>query len=227
MAKAREIVKRAVSKAKKTILGHQKTAAEFWNKRYDTDEFVYTLTPNMFVIEFLADLKPGTVIDVAGGEGRNSLYLAERGHTCENVDVSQVGLNKWLKIAKERGVADRALANCASGVDFKAKLAPADLGLIAYLQVEKHILDKSIANTAKQLKPGAMLFGVWHARENLIDGFGGPQDPKVLPTASELRETCEKLGLSVEVCENRDGLVQTKEGYKPSIVVVLKAFTAN
>ena len=203
------------------------TPAQYWNKKYDTDEFVYTLTPNMFVIEFLGDLAPGTMIDVAGGEGRNSLYLAEKGWTCENVDVSQVGLNKWMRIATERGVSDRALANCSSATNFKAKLAPVDLGLIGYLQVEKSILDKSIANTASQLKPGGMLFGVWHARENLIDGFGGPQDPKVLPTASELRETCERLGLRVETCENRDGLVQTKEGYKPSIVVVLKAFKAN
>ncbi|MFM6980444.1 MAG: class I SAM-dependent methyltransferase [Micrococcales bacterium] len=199
--------------------------AEFWDRRYNTDEFVYTLTPNMFVIEFLGDLKPGKVIDVAGGEGRNSLYLAEKGWTAENVDVSLVGLNKWLKIAEERGVKDRALANLSSGTDFKAKLAPADLGMIAYLQAEKKIIDASIANTAKQLKPGGMLFGVWHCRENLKDGYGGPQDPKVLPTAAELRETCEKLGLDVKVCENRDGLVQTKEGYKPSLVVVLQAYT--
>lgn len=199
--------------------------SQYWDKKYDTDEFVYTLTPNMFVIEFLGELTPGKVIDVAGGEGRNSLYLAEKGWTAENIDVSQIGLNKWLKIAKERGVADRALANLASGTDFKAKVAPADLGMIAYLQVEKKILDAAIANTARQLKPGAMLFGVWHCRENLKDGYGGPQDPKVLPTASELRATCEKLGLKVAVCETRDGLVQTKDGYKPSLVVVLQAYT--
>lgn len=220
-----EILQKLARKFRRELT-HTSNPAEFWNKRYDTEEFVYTLIPNMFVVEFLSDLPAGKVIDVAGGEGRNSLYLAERGHTCENVDVSQVGLTKWLKIAAERGVSDRALANCASGTNFVAKLAPADLGLIAYLQVEKSILDKSIENTARQLKPGAMLFGVWHARENLIDGFGGPQDPKVLPTASELRTTCERLGMRVEVCENRDGLVQTKEGNKPSIVVVLKAFTA-
>jgi SAM-dependent methyltransferase len=199
--------------------------SQYWDKKYDTEEYVYTLTPNMFVIEFLGELTPGTVIDVAGGEGRNSLYLAEKGWTAENIDVSQIGLNKWLKIANERGVADRALATRASGTDFKAKLAPADLAMIAYLQVEKKILDAAIANTARQLKPGAMLFGVWHCRENLKAGYGGPQDPKVLPTATELRATCEKLGLKVAVCETRNGLVQTKEGYKPSLVVVLQAYT--
>ena len=97
--------------------------------------------------------------------------------------------------------------------------------MIAYLQVEKKILDAAIANTARQLKPGAMLFGVWHCRENLKAGYGGPQDPKVLPTDTELRAACEKLGLKVAVCETRNGLVQTKEGYKPSLVVVLQAYT--
>lgn len=220
MANLFEMLKNVLRRAKP-----KPTPAEFWDKRYSTDDFVYTLTPNMFVIEFLGELAPGKVIDVAGGEGRNSLYLAEKGWIAENVDVSKVGLDKWLKIAKERGVADRALANNAGGESFKAKLAPADLGLIGYLQVEKKILDAAIANTAAQLKPGGMLFGVWHCRENLKDGYGGPQDPKVLPTAPELLETCKKLGLEVKVCENREGLVQTKEGYKPSLVVVLQAFT--
>ena len=30
-------------------------------------------------------------------------------------------------------------------------------------------------------------------------------------------------GLEVDVCENRDGQIQTKDGLKPSVTVVLKA----
>ena len=197
--------------------------AQYWDARYSTDDFVWTLKPNMFVMEFCEKFVPGKVLDVAGGEGRNALWFAERGWQAENIDFSQVGLDKWQKVAAEKGFADRAFSTCASATDFKAKLAPADLGVIAYLQVERKIIDEAIENTVSQLKPGATLFGVWHARENLKDGFGGPQDPDVLPTAAELKETCAKLGLNVLVCENRDGLVQTKDGYKPSIVVVLEA----
>lgn len=65
--------------------------------------------------------------------------------------------------------------------------------------------------------------GVWHARENLETGFGGPQDPEVLPTANELREFLAQYPLDIEFLGNRDGQVQTKDGLKPSTTLVLLA----
>ena len=74
-----------------------------------------------------------------------------------------------------------------------------------------------------QLKPGANLVGVWHARENLGVGFGGPQDPQVLPSVETMTKICEQLPVTVKRLELRDGQVQTKDGLKPSITLVLSA----
>ena len=61
------------------------TSREYWNKKYDTDEYVYTTVVNRFVKEYCEGLKPGKMIDLAGGEGRNSVYFAELGWQVENI----------------------------------------------------------------------------------------------------------------------------------------------
>ena len=199
------------------------TTAEYWNAKFAVPEFIYTTTANQFVVALASELTPGTAIDLAGGEGRNTVWLAEQGWRAENVDIAQAGLDKTRQLAQDRGVTERVLTTLGSGPSFKAQLAPADLGVIAYLQAPRGIVAESIANLASQLKPGGHLIGVWHALENLTEGFGGPRDPEILPTAPDIVAVCEANGLTVETCENRDGKIQTKEGLKPSITLVLRA----
>ena len=204
-------------------LGIQVRPSAYWDEKYATETFIYTKVANRFIVEFCEPLKPGTAIDLAGGEGRNTVWLAERGWRVENVDISKLGLKKCMEFATERGVAELVSTLCASGEHFVSALAPADLGIIPYLQVPRVLLEASMRNLVSQLKPGGYLVGVGHSLDNLNGGFGGPQDPLVLPSVQSLKEICSKLPLEVEVCENRDGQVQTKDGLKPSITVVLKA----
>jgi SAM-dependent methyltransferase len=207
-----------LSPAKKSI-----TSSEYWNSKYQTEEFIYTKTANRFVIELCESLAPGTAIDLAGGEGRNTVWLAEHGWRVENVDISAVGLAKCNQFAIERGVGNKVSTLEASGADFVSTLAPADLGIVPYLQVEQTLLERSLSNLVSQLKSGGHLVGVWHALENLDGGFGGPQDPKVLPSLQGMRDMCARLPLEVISCELRDGQVQTRDGLKPSTTLVLFA----
>ena len=199
------------------------TAPGYWDAKYSTEEFIYTTTANRFVVELCSGLTPGKAIDLAGGEGRNTVWLAEQGWRVENVDISEVGLAKCEAFAAERGVSERVSTLCASGADFKSSLAPVDLGIVPYLQVPAALLNASLKNLISQLKPGGYLVGVWHALENLDGGFGGPQNPDVLPSVASMKQFCESMPLDVEVCELREGQVQTKEGLKPSITLILKA----
>ena len=198
-------------------------APSYWNAKYSTDEFIYTKTANRFVIELCEGLTPGLAIDLAGGEGRNTVWLAEQGWRVENVDISEVGLAKCEAFAAERGVSERVSTLCASGADFRSTLAPVDLGIVPYLQVPASLLNASLKNLISQIKPGGYLVGVWHARENLDGGFGGPQNPDVLPSLASMKQFCESMPLETQVCELREGQVQTKDGLKPSITLILKA----
>ena len=211
------------SRAKGKLKPATVVAPNYWDAKYSTDEFIYTKTANRFVVELCSNLTPGKAIDLAGGEGRHTIWLAEQGWHVENIDISSVGLTKCQAFASERGVSQRVTTLCASGVDFKSTLAPVDLGIVPYLQVPEALLNASLANLISQIKPGGHLIGVWHARENLNGGFGGPQNPDVLPSVASMKEFCESMPIEVEVCELREGQVQTKDGLKPSITLILKA----
>ena len=195
----------------------------FWNDKYSAAEYVYTKDVNRFVKEHLIDLAPGKMIDLAGGEGRNTVFFANLGWQAENIDISSVGLEKCRLLAVENGVSDKVFLTESSALDFESKLAPVDLGVIAYLQIPGAELETAVARLVEKIKPGGVFFGVWHALENLKDGFGGPQNPDVLPSVESMSKLLASLPLEVEFVTNRDGQVQTKEGLKPSITLTAKA----
>jgi SAM-dependent methyltransferase len=195
----------------------------FWDSKYSVDEYVYTKDVNRFVQEHLSDLSPGKMIDLAGGEGRNTVFFAERGWQAENIDLSSVGLEKCQKLAAEKNVLDRVFTTNASALDFVSQLGPVDLGVCAYLQIPQAELTIAITRLVENIKPGGVFFGVWHALENLKDGFGGPQNPEVLPSETSMTALLSSLPLEITFVANRDGQVQTKEGLKPSITLTAMA----
>ena len=195
----------------------------FWDSKYSVDEYVYTKDVNRFVKESCSDLAPGKMIDLAGGEGRNTVFFAEKGWQAENIDLSAVGLVKCEKLAKERDVQELVFTTNASALDFESKLAPVDLGVVAYLQIPQSDLAVAISRLVENIKPGGVFFGVWHALENLMDGFGGPQNPDFLPSEESMTALLASLPLEIKFVTNRDGQVQTKEGLKPSITLTAMA----
>src|ERR1700760_3599220 len=74
-----------------------------WDERYAGPELVWGSGPNCFVAEELATLPPGRAIDPGTGEGRNAIWLAERGFTVTAVDFSRVGLARAAGLAGARG----------------------------------------------------------------------------------------------------------------------------
>ncbi len=197
--------------------------SNYWDDKYSTEDYVYTKLENRFVVEYCQDLEGTTAIDLAGGEGRNSVYLAKRGWQVENIDFSQVALDKYLKFAQEERVLDKCSLTCSSALEFNPKTTPVDLGVIAYLQINQPDLKTAILRLVSNIKPGGHLFGVWHSRDNLTGGFGGPRDPEVLPDVATITEALEGSNLEIKVLMNRDGQIQTREGLKPSVTLVLLA----
>ena len=57
-----------------------------------------------FLVEEVVGLAPGRALDLACGEGRNALWLAERGWQVTAVDFSAVGLAKAQRLASERAL---------------------------------------------------------------------------------------------------------------------------
>jgi SAM-dependent methyltransferase len=57
---------------------------------------------NLWVAATTADLPTALVLDLAAGEGRNAIWLAERGWHAVAVDFSTVALERATRIAAER-----------------------------------------------------------------------------------------------------------------------------
>jgi len=198
--------------------------AREWDDRYATVESVWSPQPNTFVEEYLSALPAGRMVDVAGGEGRHALWFAQRGWEAENLDFSRVAVSKSLERAAELNLGNRFhghVAEANSSQDFL--LAPADLVVIAYLQIPDPELAAAIVNAGRQLVAGGTLFGVWHARENLKDGVGGPQDADVLPTIKELTDAFTAANLIVSEIDLRTRDVSHNGVSREAIDVVVMA----
>jgi SAM-dependent methyltransferase len=198
-----------------------------WDKRYAAAETVWSLTPNQFVVEYLSDLPAGSMIDLAGGEGRNALWFATRGWKAENADFSGVALQKYTERAAAEGLSEQCIATQVDATNATPfALAPVDLGIIIYLQIEAEGLAAAIASLGAAIKPGGTFFGVWHARENLDGGFGGPQRPEWLPTKDELRTALDASGIPGATIELRNREVNVEGGTRTAIDVIAHAIKA-
>ncbi|HEY7853781.1 MAG TPA: class I SAM-dependent methyltransferase [Aquiluna sp.] len=194
--------------------------ASSWDARYASQELVWSLEPNQFVVEHLEHLAPSKMIDLAGGEGRNALWFASRGWQAENVEISQVALDKFLKRAEHTGLGDNCFATHGDALSAKFELQ-ADLLVIAYLQLPAASLYEALDNACDQLAPGATVFGVWHAKRNLTEGFGGPPMPEVLPTPEELEIWAKQNLVNHEVFEV-ERIVEKDGAKQVAIDVILK-----
>ena len=159
-----------------------------WDERYSGTEFEWTTRPNQFVAAELADLPPGRALDLAAGEGRNAVWLAERGWRVTAVDFSRVGLEKGRKLSAARGVDEAQVDWIVADLrDYEPERGAYDLALVAYLQVGPSLRAAVLARAAAALAPGGTVFVVGHDLTNLTEGAGGPQDADVLYTPEAVR----------------------------------------
>ena len=76
----------------------------FWDQKYDMPDYKYGKQANRFLQEQQERLRPASTVLLPGdGEGRNSVWLAEQGHSVTAVDSSALGLDKTRRLAAEKG----------------------------------------------------------------------------------------------------------------------------
>ena len=167
-----------------------------WNQRYSESPSSW-LESDTFLIsafdEFLAETAPGTALDVAGGAGRNAVWLAEHGWRVKLIDISDVA----LKMAREKfeAVKKASSAQPKTSLARKASLKTemVDLNCISHLGTEEYDLlvvfyflrRELFPAISRALKPGGTLI----YRTYTIDRMkvpSGPSDPKYLLQPNEL-----------------------------------------
>lgn len=79
-----------------------------WNRRYAGEEWFLGRNASSYLVEqidFITRICPGReALDIACGEGRNSIFLARRGFHVTGIDISDTGLVKARRWAEEERV---------------------------------------------------------------------------------------------------------------------------
>jgi SAM-dependent methyltransferase len=158
-------------------------SAQWWDGRYAAIDLMWSEGPNRFVVEEVEPLASGTALDLACGEGRNAIWLAERGWTTTAVDFSAVAIERARAISRERG-AEVTWVH-ADVLTWRAEHRY-DLVLLAYLQVPQVERITAITSAAAATTTGGSLLVIGHDRRNLAEGTGGPQDPALLWSPEEV-----------------------------------------
>lgn len=81
----------------------------WYNRIYSSGAGVFTPSPNAFLAAVSLGLTPGVALDVAMGQGRNSIFLAQQGWRVTGFDVSDEGLAIARANAKKAGVSVNAV----------------------------------------------------------------------------------------------------------------------
>jgi SAM-dependent methyltransferase len=182
-----------------------------WDARYAASELVWSRGPNTFVEAECAALPPGRAVDLACGEGRNAIWLAERGWQVTAVDFSQVALDKGRRLAGDLAGDGDVDWVCADATQWRG--ADLDLAVVAYLQVPAGDRRTAVRNAVASLRPGGTLVWVGHDSTNLAEGTGGPQDPAVLMTAEDLLDDLDGIPVDVERAERLARVVTVADGH--------------
>lgn len=191
-----------------------------WDERYAASELVWSLGPNQFVADQVADLPPGRALDLAAGEGRNALWLAARGWTVTALDFSTVGVDKGRELAADRGVEVTWVV--ADATEWRDEAA-FDLVVVCYLQLAQEPLAAALDNAAASLAPGGTLLVLAHDADNLERGHGGPPDPALLPDVTQVLRALEPHGLAMASAGQVERHVETDDGPRTAIDLLVRA----
>jgi tellurite methyltransferase len=122
-----------------------------WDQRYSRPTFVFGKSPVKFLAENYQYIPfEGTVLDMGMGEGRNAVFLAQKGYKVTGIDISSVAVKKAYFLAQEFGVKFKGVV--ASLEEYK--IAPQSFdAIVCFYYVDRSLIEKMKG----WLKPGGVL----------------------------------------------------------------------
>ena len=123
-----------------------------WESKYETDEYITGKEPSDWLQANAGLLaKKGKALDIAGGEGRNSVFVASKGYEVTCLDISENGLRKAQALAQEKST---MITTVHTDLD-SSHLKENEYALVLCF----NFLDRSLFSGIRQtLKSGGLLF---------------------------------------------------------------------
>jgi hypothetical protein len=186
-----------------TIASREAARMMNWDERYGAaQEYVFGTAPNDFLAACARLIPPGPVLCLAEGEGRNAVFLAERGHTVTAMDQSAVGMAKAQQLARARGVSITTLVSDIGAYRIAPEAWSGIVSIFAHFPVA---LRRAVhAQVVAGLRPGGVFITELYTPAQLAFGTGGPKDPALLASLAPMREELAGLELLVAHEMERD-----------------------
>lgn len=162
----------------------------FWSARYRDagEEYLFGTAPNRFLAAQSAYFGEGvSVLSVADGEGRNSVWLAEQGCTVTATEISPVALEKAAKLARGRHVEVNFIQADIFHWDWPQNVFDAVLGIFIQFAGPAE-RPRQLAGMKDAVKPGGILLLQGYTPKQLEYRTGGPSAVENLYTEAMLRE---------------------------------------
>jgi SAM-dependent methyltransferase len=158
---------------------------ERWDARFAGPGYAFGKAPNVFLKAQAPLLRGrGSVLTVGDGEGRNGVWLAERGLDVLAIDFSAAALAKSRALAAERGV--QIKTEIADVTRWHWPKAAFDVVAVIFIFVDAADRPAFFANLKAALKPGGLLLLQGYRPEQHNYRTGGPPDPARLITRAML-----------------------------------------
>ena len=157
---------------------------DFWDKRYSEQDFAYGTEPNQFFKQQIDKLDPGKALFLGEGEGRNAVYAAKLGWQIDAVDFSNSAMEKGIRLAKENNVVINYTVIDFEKYQFQKKYY--DLVVMIFLHLPAQINQIIFEGSVLSLKVNGKLIIETFGKEQINNSSGGPKDPQLLFSESEL-----------------------------------------
>jgi hypothetical protein len=170
---------------------------EFWNKRFEEEEFVYGIKPNVFFRSEIDKIKnKGKALFPLEGEGRNACYAAQLGWEVDAFDFSESGKQKALKLCDANDIS--ICYEVTKVEDYKVKKDTYNLIVLifSHLDPENRILfHKKVIDSLKS--GGKLIVEAFHPKQ-LENNYpsGGPKNKDLLYTLTQLKDDFKALSKS-------------------------------
>ena len=164
------------------------SASDFWNKRYQTQDYLFGVEPNDFIraVAPMPSTQNAKAFAPADGEGRNGVYLAKIGYDVTCVDVSNLAVDKANALADEHGV--RINSHVGDIFTFPCPVDHYELVVISFMHFlpDDHLRFMDLMKTT--LKPGGVLVMEGYTHDQMPLTSGGPKNPDMLFSRQQIAE---------------------------------------
>lgn len=165
-----------------------------WDQRYSGENFVYGTEPNEFLVEQAYRIPQGSVLCLAEGEGRNAVYLAQKGYEVHAIDLSTIGRDKAMSLAEKTGTRIRYDVGDLTHLE----IAPEHWsGIVSIFAHSPSALRRELhKKVVSGLQPGGVfILEAFSPNQLNSSGLGGPKDLDMLMSLLDLKQELAELDL--------------------------------